>query len=62
MKDEDDAASTDRSSADASDLQSATSTSWSPHEVWLTRIKQPRDRAALRAATSAASLTHELSD
>lgn len=23
---------------------------WTPHEVWLTRVKQPRDRAALAAA------------
>jgi len=27
-------------------------TSWDPLEVWLTRVKQPRDRAALRAAAS----------
>jgi hypothetical protein len=26
--------------------------SWDPLEVWLTRVKQPRDRAALRAAAS----------
>ena len=22
---------------------------WTPHEVWLTRVKQPRDRAVLAA-------------
>jgi len=27
-------------------------TAWDPLEVWLTRVKQPRDRAALRAAAS----------
>jgi hypothetical protein len=26
--------------------------SWDPLEVWLTRVKQPRDRAALRTAAS----------
>jgi hypothetical protein len=23
---------------------------WTPHDVWLTRVKQPRDRAALAAS------------
>jgi len=31
---------------------SAQPTAWDPLEVWLTRVKQPRDRAALRAAAS----------
>jgi hypothetical protein len=26
--------------------------SWDPYEVWLTRVKQPRDRIAKRAARS----------
>jgi hypothetical protein len=32
--------------------RSAQPTAWDPLEVWLTRVKQPRDRAALRAAAS----------
>jgi len=29
--------------------------SWDAHEVWLTRVKQPRDRAAQRAAAQSAA-------
>jgi len=38
----------DRSSPDASGTGSAASNSWDPHEVWLTRVKQPRELAARR--------------
>ena len=31
------------------DIHAATSMVWDPHDVWLTRVKQPRDRAAIRA-------------
>jgi hypothetical protein len=34
------------------DMQGTSSTAWDPHEVWLTRVKQPRDRAAIRAMTA----------
>lgn len=34
-------------STDASVMPREASTSWDPHEVWLTRVKRPRDRAAL---------------
>ena len=27
----------------------AAASSWEPHEVWLTRVKQPRDQAARRS-------------
>ena len=30
------------------------STSWEPHEVWLTRVKLPRDLAVLRHAEAPA--------
>jgi hypothetical protein len=36
------------------------STSWDPHEVWLTRVKQPRDRAARLLAGSAMNPTRKL--
>jgi hypothetical protein len=31
-------------------------TSWEPHQVWLTRVKRPRDLAALRRAEAPALL------
>jgi len=31
------------------DIHAAPSMAWDPHDVWLTRVKQPRDRAATRA-------------
>jgi len=52
MKENAIAASRDRRSADASVLRSAPSTSWDPYEVWLTRVKQPRDHAADRRFTA----------
>jgi len=48
MKENAKAASRDRGSADAHDLRSAPSTSWDSYEVWLTRVKQPREHAAGR--------------
>ena len=48
MKENARAASRDRASADANVLRSAPSTSWDSYEVWLTRVKQPRERAADR--------------
>ncbi len=62
MKDNADDASRDRAASDASVVEEAASPSWDPHEVWLTRIKQPRERAARSAAALAASRTHERSD
>jgi len=52
MKENARAASRDRVSADANVLRSAASTSWDPHEVWLTRVKQPRDHATDRLTTN----------
>ena len=45
MKENAKAASRDRVPADANVLRSAPPTSWDPYEVWLTRVKQPRERA-----------------
>ena len=36
----------DRAANDEGIFRSAQPTSWDPYEVWLTRVKQPRDRAA----------------
>lgn len=54
MKENAKAASRDRVSADANVLRSAPATSWDPHEVWLTRVKQPRDHAADRFTANTA--------
>jgi len=62
MKENAKAASRDRVSADAKVLRSAPSTSWDPYQVWLTRVKQPRDRAAGRYTASAAGQGRRLPD
>jgi len=43
----------DRVSQDANVVRSAPSTPWDPYEVWLTRVKQPRERAADRFRSNA---------
>jgi hypothetical protein len=48
-------ASSGGESNDGNSSRGAQHTAWDPLEVWLTRIKQPRDRAARRNA--AGSLT-----
>jgi hypothetical protein len=53
MKEMADVASRDRVSADTNVMRSAPSTSWDPYEVWLTRVKQPREHAADRMAANA---------
>lgn len=60
MKDNAGLVSRDRASANASETHSAASSSWDPHEVWLTRVKQPRDRAAGRAAAAASRQSGKL--
>lgn len=52
MKDAADVAARDGESNRARAMPDTTSISWDPHEVWLTRIKQPRERAARRAMDS----------
>lgn len=47
------AASRDRLADNANVLRSTPSTSSDPHEVWLTRVKQPREHAADRFAARA---------
>lgn len=41
--------SRERAFTDPDDMRDAASTAWDPREVWLTRVKQPRDLAAVRA-------------
>jgi|PlaIllAssembly_1097288.scaffolds.fasta_scaffold270715_2 hypothetical protein len=43
----------DRISGDVNVLRSAPPTRWDPYEVWLTRVKQPREFAADRYAANA---------
>jgi hypothetical protein len=43
------AASGHGTTTDASRMRSATSAPWDPHEVWLTRVKRPREMKNSRA-------------
>ena len=52
IKDDDTVASRDVDATRASLSPDRASTSWDPHEVWLTRVKQPRELAARRATGS----------
>jgi len=53
MKEMADVASRDRLFAHANVMRSAPSTSRDPYEVWLTRLKQPREHAADRLTANA---------
>lgn len=55
MKVNAEAVSTDRVPADADVVRGAASTAWDPYEVWLSRVKRPRDLAIRRAAADAAT-------
>lgn len=52
MQDDDTVASSDADAGRPSISPDTTSRSWDPHEVWLTRIKQPRELAARRSMGS----------
>jgi hypothetical protein len=62
MKGHANVAGLDQLSADAGVSRGSTSTSWDPHEVWLTRVKQPRERAAGQVTPNADSQALSLSD
>lgn len=64
MKENAKAASRDRVSGGANVLRSAPSTSWDPDpdELWLTRVKQPREHDANRYTASAEYLVRRLPD
>jgi hypothetical protein len=47
----------DRAASDEGSFRSTQPTSWDPYEVWLTRVKQPRDRAAQVVTASASNRT-----
>lgn len=52
----------DNLSTDANVDRSTSSTTWDPHEVWLTRVKRPREQAASRAPSDAESRVRSLPD
>ena len=62
MKEMADVASRNRVFADANIMRSAPSTSWDPYEVWLTRVKQPREHAADRMTANAEGQVRRLPD
>jgi hypothetical protein len=62
MKEHAGVASRDHVTTDSNVLRSPTSASWDPHEVWLTRVKQPRERAARRDTSGAESQVRRLPD
>jgi hypothetical protein len=62
MKENARVASRDRVSADANVLRSVPSTSWDPYEIWLTRVKQPRELAADRFTASTEGQVSRLPD
>jgi len=49
MKASADVASRDRATGDEYIVPAMQATGWDPAEVWLSRIKRPRDRAAISA-------------
>ena len=48
MKENADLAARELDAMDTNVMPRDASTSWDPHEVWLNRVKVPRDLAALR--------------
>lgn len=55
MKENADLQSREFITTDAPVMPRDASTSWEPHEVWLTRVKLPRDLAALGQAEEPAA-------
>lgn len=62
MKEQANVESQDHYATDANVIRSTASTAWDPHEVWLTRVKQPRERAASHVAPNAESQVLGLPD
>jgi len=60
MKEQADVASRDRVYMEANVLRSTPRISWDPYEVWLTRVKQPRERAAGRVTADVESQVRRL--
>jgi len=60
MKEQANVASRDRAYTDGNVLRSTPRISWDPYEVWLTRVKQPRERAAGRVTADAESQVRRL--
>ena len=55
MKNNADVVSRASASSDLAGTRVASTTAWDPHEVWLTRVKEPRERAARRVADDASA-------
>lgn len=62
MKENARVATRDRVSADPNVVRSAPFSSWDPYEVWLSRDKEPRNRAASRFTANAGSQLSRLPD
>jgi hypothetical protein len=54
------AVSRDRASGDEETVIGTQAAGWDPYEVWLSRIKKPRDRAAVSLAACDSSLISDL--
>jgi hypothetical protein len=52
--------SRDRASGDEETVIGTQAAGWDPYEVWLSRIKKPRDRAAVSLAACDSSLISDL--
>jgi len=62
MKETADAASQDRVSTDPNVMRRAIPAPWHPYEVWLTRVKQPRDLAVRPVTSNAVDHGRKLPD
>ena len=60
MKENARSASRNCASTDANVLRSAPSGSWDSYKVWLTRVKQPRERADDRVTANTEVQVHRL--
>jgi hypothetical protein len=55
MNDSADGPSRDPLSTDEMGIRAIATSSWDPYEVWLTRVRQPREVAAVRVITEVGS-------
>jgi hypothetical protein len=60
MNDSADGPSRDLLSTDEMGIRTNATSSWDPYEVWLTRVRRPRELAAVRAITGAGSPPRKL--
>ena len=60
MNDSADGPSRDLLSTDEMGIRTIATSSWDPYEVWLTRVKRPRELAAIRVITEAMRPPHKV--